>query len=142
MFFGWWEILNKEFIIFIPITFLLDIFKELITGYYDKGIIIKDHQKIAIKYFKTYLIFDLLAICPFVIHLFYNDCNEICAFSYILIFLKLKVLFSSKIPNFYDNLASSYKWHNWIELFKLVFMLFFIAHINAIVYFSIGTLEM
>ena len=58
MFFGWWEILNKEFIIFIPITFLLDIFKELITGYYDKGIIIKDHQKIAIKYAKTYLIFD------------------------------------------------------------------------------------
>ena len=112
LFFGWGEILNKEFIIIIPITFLFDIFKELITSYTDKGIIVNEHSIIAIKYGRTFLIYDLLSILPFIIHIFYFDCHTVCAFSYILIFFKLKVLFSSKIPYFYDNFASNYKYAN------------------------------
>ena len=61
--------LDKFYIFFIPITFFLDIFKELITGYYNKGIIIKDHKELAINYFEKYLIYDLLSIVPFIIHI-------------------------------------------------------------------------
>ena len=43
----------------------MDIFKELITGYYNKGLVVLDHESIAIRYFKELFVYDFMGIFPF-----------------------------------------------------------------------------
>ena len=50
---------------FINISFIFDILKELITGYYNKGLIEMAPKKIAERYFQTLFIYDFLGTLPF-----------------------------------------------------------------------------
>jgi hypothetical protein len=49
----------------VNVSFLLDILKELITGYFNKGFIVLDHELIAKRYFKELFIYDFLGTFPF-----------------------------------------------------------------------------
>jgi hypothetical protein len=48
-------------------SFLLDILKEQITGYFNKDFIVLDHELIAKRYFRKLFIYDFLGIFPFYI---------------------------------------------------------------------------
>ena len=70
------------------ISFILDILKELITGYFTKGLIVLDIELIAKRYFKELFIYDFLGMFPFFIS---NSTNsEVIAFAFdFLIFFKV-----------------------------------------------------
>jgi hypothetical protein len=57
----------------ISVSFILDILKELITGYFNTGCIVLDHELIAKRYFNDLFIYDFLAIIPFFSPLIYSD---------------------------------------------------------------------
>jgi hypothetical protein len=75
---------------FINISFILDIFKELITGYFHKGLIILDHEMIARRYFKKFFIYDILGTFPFLSSIFDISYDVTFAFDFFIFF---KVLF-------------------------------------------------
>lgn len=52
--------------IIVPIFFILDIIKEVITGYYFKGKVILEHEKVLLNYFKTgVFLIDIIGLLPF-----------------------------------------------------------------------------
>jgi hypothetical protein len=73
----------------VNISFILDILKELITGYFNKGLIVIDHELIAKRYLKKLFIFDLLSIIPFLSSVFEFSDEFTFAFDF---FIFLKVL--------------------------------------------------
>lgn len=56
------SLVSKNALFIINCSFIIDIMISFHTGYYEKGIIIKDKKLIAIKYIKTALLSDVLGI--------------------------------------------------------------------------------
>lgn len=57
--------INPIYMNIANISFILDILKELITGYFNKGLIVLDIELIAKRYFKELFIYDFLGTFPF-----------------------------------------------------------------------------
>lgn len=55
----------KAFEVFLDCWFLVEIFVNFFTGYFEKGIVIMDRKKIFINYLKTWFIVDMISSIPF-----------------------------------------------------------------------------
>lgn len=55
----------KYFEVFMDIWFLIEIFLNFFTGYYEKGHLIMRKKKIMMNYVKTWLAIDLISSIPF-----------------------------------------------------------------------------
>ena len=49
-----------------PYLFILDIFVNMNTGYYDNGLLVTDRWKIIVHYIKHHSITDMVAVIPLV----------------------------------------------------------------------------
>lgn len=90
------------------ISFLLDILKELITGYFNKGLIESDHILIARRYFKELFIYDLLGTFPLFIEPITKSEIVIYSFDYF-IFFKAMTL-SKKIQRVHNAFSVYEVW--------------------------------
>lgn len=56
----------KIYLFFTIVLFALDIIITLNTGYYEKGVVVKDRSKIAKHYIFNYLIIDFIGLIPLI----------------------------------------------------------------------------
>ena len=119
---------------FIPIwIFFLDILVTLNTSYHSKGILIKNKRSIAKNYIRKEFILDLITLSP---TLFSSD-NTIATALFLLRIIKIKKLFK-KIK---DNFVLDEKFYNSFEIFKLLFMVIYLAHVCACVWHYVAIKE-
>ena len=127
------------FIVSIPdILLIIDTLLKFITGFYEDGVVIVEKPKIFKHYLKKGLIFDILSYFPVIIQgimrknypgLFGNHgfSIKICQ---LLMFFKIKRV-KVALLNF-EEIITSHGGHDYIlKIFRLIFVIFFITHLNA-----------
>jgi hypothetical protein len=119
----------------INISFSLDILKELITGYFNMGLIVLDHKLIAKRYFNELFIYDFLGIFPF-INTFMDSDTIVYGIDFF-IFLKTMTL-SKKIQRVNNAFAVHEVWQYYAQLIQLVSNIFMLSHIMAAMYHGIA----
>ena len=148
---NWLEIWD----IVMTICYILDIFLNFNTGFYDKGLLVLDRHRIFLHYIKSWFIFDMIASFPYE-YAIHNEATQsvidnssyqvlgavkflrfIRVFRFIRIF-KLKSIFI-KMESFLDmsNLLTSI-----IGFLKLSFIILFIAHWFACIWHFVALLEL
>ena len=119
---------------FMKLIFLMDILVNLNTAYYKKGGVIEERTKIAKKYLRNTFIFDFLAVGSFII---FTDKFYYLRYFLLFFFLKLFVLFK-KMNKLEQILVLKEKGKGILDLGRLVFFVFMVAHIFACIWHKIG----
>jgi hypothetical protein len=122
----------------VNISFIFNILKELITGYFNKGFIVLDHELIATRYFKKLFIYDLLGLFPFIAPIFTNSDTLIYSFDFF-IFFKAMTL-SKKIKRVNDAFAVYETWQYYAQLIQLISFILMLSHIMATMYHGLAQL--
>lgn len=131
-----------HFLLTIPeIILVIDTVLKFITGYYEQGVIIMSKKKIIIKYLKKGLLFDILAYCPILIQAFYKDSifksngdlGLILKFLQLLVFCKLTRI-NVLLRNFEEIIFLNGKHDYLLNLLRISFKIFFVAHVNSCVW--------
>ena len=126
----------------IPDLFLIiDTLLKFVTGFYEDGIIIVKKRKIAAHYFKKGLIFDLFSYFPVIVQgilrknypIYFEDHDFAIKIAQLLMFFKFKRV-NIAFSNFEEIIASHGRHDNILKIFRLIFVIFFITHINACIW--------
>ena len=128
------------------ILFLLDVFINFHTAFYKEGVLIKDHKQIALKYMRGWFFIDLLACIPFQTVFIYNAdefTNEL--FALFGLFRTFKIVRfitilrrGEALTRFRDFVRMSGELNGVMRLFKLCFVIIFLAHWVACFWHLIG----
>ena len=137
--------LNHQLTIFIvglPDLFLIiDTFLKFFTGFYEDGVVIIEKSKIAAHYFKKGLLYDLLTYFPVIVQgimrrnypIYFSEHDFAIKIAQLLMFFKVKRV-KIALSNFEEIIASHGGHDNILKIFKLIFLIFFITHINACIW--------
>ena len=134
------------FLVGIPDLFLIiDTFLKFFTGFYEDGVVIVEKSAIAAHYFKKGLIFDLLSYFPVIIQgimrksypEFFDGHEFVIKLAQLLMFFKVKRV-KMALSNFEEIIASRGGHDNILRVLRLVFVNFFIAHINACIWHAVA----
>ena len=126
----------------IPDLFLIiDTLLKFITGFYEDGIIIVKKKEIAAHYFKKGFIFDLLSYFPVIVQgilrknypMYFEKHDFAIKIAQLLMFFKIKRV-NIAFSNFEEIIASRGKHDSILKIFRLIFVIFFITHINACIW--------
>lgn len=126
----------------IPELILLtDILLKFITGYYENGVIIQDKQIIFSHYIKKGLLSDIIICFPVIFQGFFRD--YISHLAWLLQLFQLMILLNLKrvkavISNYQESFAYSNKSYCIISACKLMYVIIFIAHINACIFHAVA----
>ena len=118
-----------------PYVFLIEIFFNFNTSYYSKGELISDKGKIIRHYLKTKFILDLVTIIPFLSGRFIQ--NKVLQ-----LFLLIR---GAKLKKMIDILEECLELRTFtkgiFDLTKLIFFIFYIAHLFGCLWHYIAFLE-
>ena len=127
------EFLYFLFISFPILIFTLDIFINLNKGFYKKGRIIENRNKIAKKYFKEKFFSNFLTLGSFIIFENYYELRYFQLFFFFKVFDLLKYFKKlEKVLNFKE------KGKGIFYLAKLTIIVFIVAHIFSCLWYFIG----
>lgn len=134
--------LAKMFVLLPEIILATDSILKFITGIYINGVIVNDKHVIAEHYLKTGLIYDIMAYFPIFIQGFWRgffpQLHEIYAkVLQLLMFCKLKRV-SIAFSNFQEIVSSKGKHDYLLSSVSLFLSVFFIVHLNACAWHSLG----
>lgn len=136
------ENLAKMFVLLPEIILATDSLLKFITGIYINGVIVNNKHVITEHYLKTGLIYDIMAYFPIFIQGFWRgffpQVHEIYAkVLQLLMFCKLKRV-SIAFSNFQEIVSSKGKHDYLLSSVSLFLSVFFIAHLNACAWHSLG----
>ncbi len=126
----------------LPDLFLIvDTIFKFITGFYEDGVVIIEKSKIAVHYFKKGLIFDLFSYFPVIVQgilrknypIYFQNHSFAIKVVQLLMFFKIKRV-KIALSNFEEIIASHGRRDNILKIFRLIFTIFFISHINACIW--------
>ena len=121
---------------FSPYIFLIDILFNFNTSYYSKGELISKRAKIAKHYIKTKFILDLVTIFPFLFGRFIHN-------KMLQLFLVIRGVKIKKIIDILEECLELRTFTKGIfDLIKLIFFIFYIAHIFGCLWHYIAYIEM
>ncbi|KAL4439146.1 hypothetical protein ABPG74_008921 [Tetrahymena malaccensis] len=113
--------------------FIIGIFIDLNTGFYQQGILIKNRKTAALNYLKQYFIFDFISTASLLGQLL---CNE---FQFFIILFFLKAKYFTKISKILKEVLHIKPIFRDIEsFFKVICVIIFAAHFFACIYISMA----
>ena len=134
------------FVVSLPdILLIIDTLLKFITGFYEDGVVIVEKSKIFKHYLKKGLLFDILSYFPVIIQGImrknypgyfehHNFAIKVCQ---LLMFFKIKRV-KTALLNF-EEIITSHGGHDYIlKIFRLIFVIFFIAHLNACLWHGVA----
>ncbi|EGR34558.1 hypothetical protein IMG5_007500 [Ichthyophthirius multifiliis] len=133
------ETLFPQYLIYISFAIIiLDMLVSLNTGYYSKGFIVSDRQKVILNYIKNCLNGDLIAFSPFLFDIWFNNqFNLFIGISKMLFFIKL-----NNVSRIFKRIEESFNLsplkNNIISILKILFFIIFVAHIFSCGWILIG----
>ena len=130
------------FFVSIPdLLLIIDTILKFITGFYEDGVVIVEKSKIIKHYLKKGLIFDIFSYFPVIVQgvlrksyplLFEHHAFAIKVVQ-LLMFFKIKRV-TIALSNF-EEIITSHGGNDYIlKIFKLIFVIFFITHLNACIW--------
>lgn len=132
------------FIVFLPdLILLLDSALKMTTGYYENGLIVMNKSKIFHKYLTKTLIYDILSYLPLVLQItlkqiFVETQTEVLLKIFqLLMYAKAKRIHTI-INTFEEIISLKGKRDQILSVFRLLFWIFFICHINACLWHGIA----
>ena len=124
-----------NFLLKICLTFfIIDIFINFNTGYYDKGTLVSDRVKISKKYLRTSFIFDGISLIPIISDAFGGEKVFIIELLFIIRLKTFFRIFSQAQKSTHINFEA----YNIIELLKILMKILLLTHILACVWHYIG----
>ena len=127
-----------SFITMIPeIILIIDTLLKFFTGFYEDGIIVVDRSEIFHHYIRKGLIFDCLSFIPVITQGFFRQkypwIGSILKELQLLMFFKIKRV-KIAISTFEEIIASNGKHDYLLRFFRLMYVILFIAHLNACIW--------
>ena len=128
------NLINNEIHTVIYILLLIDMFLEMNTLYFHYGTEMRNRKQIVTNYFKTYFFPDLISMISIVFP------GKFVGFLNFEILFFLKILSLKKISKKITNrFQFNYKWKGIKDLLILFFVIIFIAHLAACVWYYVGS---
>lgn len=121
------------------IIFVLNIFIQMQTGYYSKGLRVMDVKKIRVKYLKSRFFFDLLMVFPLFMRIF-----SFKQFQFLNFFMLFKLESFYKIMKKYQEITIQKKLHIFaflIKIIKLTLNILIFGHFLGVVWLGIAGTE-
>ena len=106
---------------------ILDMIHALNTAYYSKGVFVKERTRIIKYYFKYNFFLDLLIICPLIIKFFQISDKIYLKINFVFVAWKIKIL----IAKLEDYFQFKEKPQGILNLLKLIFLVFYLAHLSG-----------
>lgn len=131
-----------NFLIMIPeILLILDSLMKLITGFYENGVVVTDKTIIVHHYLKNELIYDIFSYIPSLMQgllkEIFPNFNMILKFFQFLMFFKIKQM-KTALSNYEEIIVSNGKRDFFLKIMKIIYVIIFIAHMNACIWHSIA----
>lgn len=150
------ELISQWMADMAPISFIVDTLINLNTGYYDKGISVKNKWKIYKHYLNNNFLSDILAVIPNIIYHYSlnqnasydpnvvpkisTDFKFILRFFLLFFFMKLSS-FNEIIKKLEERSHLNKRISNIIQFIKLLFTIVIIAHIFACLWVFVANIE-
>ena len=125
------------FLVSLPIyVYIVEIYLNFVTGYYEHGSLITDKKQIANNYLQTSFIYDLFSTLPLVFSLFYPDSEFI---EFLVLFKIKRVIFLADTFEELFNLRLKYS--TLLDVIRLLIQFLYLSHIFGCIWHYIGMLE-
>ena len=130
-----------EFTVYCCLTiFVVQILLQFVTGYYEKGICVKDKQKIRRKYYGSFFLQDLLTLVPFLLQVSYLNGYP---YNLLNIVMLLKLTHVYKILKKHEKISLQRKNQARVYTFKLAKLIFNVVlfgHLVGLIWLGVGLL--